>query len=111
MKALQNRASEAEELRSLLPTIGSRSEFTRSPSRESIAGSRVSAAATETTPTMIAPAARLRRTFVRTTKQAEEGDDERAAAEEHGTTGCRSGPLDRRLVVEAPGALLSQSAR
>ena len=43
------------------PTIGSRSALTRSPSRDSRAGSRVMAAAMVTTPTMIAPSARLRR--------------------------------------------------
>ena len=48
------------------PTMGSRREFTRSPSRCSIAGRRVRAAATETTPTITAPAAMLRRMFVGT---------------------------------------------
>ena len=41
--------------------MGRGSEFTRSPIRLSIAGRRVSAAATDTTPTITAPAARLRR--------------------------------------------------
>ena len=41
----------------------------RSPSRLRTAGSRVSAAATDTTPTMMAPAARLRRTLVGTRKR------------------------------------------
>jgi len=39
---------------------GTRSALTRSPSRPSNAGSRVSAAASEVTPTRIAPVARLR---------------------------------------------------
>ncbi len=43
------------------PTTGSRSALTRSPSRDSKAGSKVMAAAMVTTPTMIAPSARLRR--------------------------------------------------
>ena len=44
------------------PNSGIRSELTRSPSRPSRAGSSVSAAASEVTPTRIAPAARLRMT-------------------------------------------------
>jgi hypothetical protein len=43
----------------LRPTYGSRSALTRSPSSPSSAGSSVSAAATETIPTVIAPTARL----------------------------------------------------
>ena len=50
----------------LRPRYGTRTESTRSPSKPSSAGSSVSAAATETTPTMIAPAARLRMMFVGT---------------------------------------------
>jgi hypothetical protein len=49
-----------------LPTIGSRRAFTLSPMMARMAGSRVRAAATETTPTMMAPAARLRMMFVGT---------------------------------------------
>jgi len=43
------------------PSHGSRTAFTRSPSSERRAGRSVSAASTETIPTRIAPAARLRR--------------------------------------------------
>src|SRR5262245_7294990 len=45
------------------PTNGTRSESTRSPSFPSNAGSSVSAASTETMPTLIAPTARLFITF------------------------------------------------
>ena len=45
------------------PTHGTRSRLTLSPSSPSSAGSRVSAASTETMPTAIAPTARLFITF------------------------------------------------
>ena len=50
----------------LRPSTGTRSALMRSPRRPSSAGRSVSAAATETTPTMIAPAARLRMMLVGT---------------------------------------------
>ena len=59
--AVQNRLSAPPP-----PTNGIRSAFTRSPSSPSSAGRSVSAANTETTPTMIAPAARLRMIVVGT---------------------------------------------
>ena len=62
----QMRPSVASARPRLAPTIGIRSELIRSPMRLSTAGSRVSAAATDTTPTITAPAARLRRTLVGT---------------------------------------------
>jgi hypothetical protein len=48
------------------PTNGRRSELTRSPRSPSSAGRSVSAATTETTPTRIAPSARLRITLLGT---------------------------------------------
>ena len=50
----------------LRPAIGTGSALTRSPRTLRSAGINVSAAATETTPTMIAPTARLRMMFVGT---------------------------------------------
>ncbi len=66
MKARQMRDSPEPVPPMFLPTTGRRPAFTRSPNRWSIAGRSVSAAATDTMPTMTAPAARLRRMFVGT---------------------------------------------
>ena len=58
--APQKRPSGLEASSRRRPTIGRRSASTRSPRSPSSAGSNVSAASTETMPTRIAPAARLR---------------------------------------------------
>ena len=56
----QKRPSAASARPRFRPRIGTRRALTRSPATLSSAGSRVSAAATETIPTRIAPSARLR---------------------------------------------------
>ena len=66
MKVRQIRDSPEPEFLRRFPTTGNGSEFTRSPRRCSSAGRRVRAAATETIPTITAPAAMLRRMFVGT---------------------------------------------
>ena len=68
-RATQKRLSPAFERSSRRPITGTLSELTRSPSRPSSAGSRVRAATTATTPTRMAPAARLRMTLLGTSRR------------------------------------------
>ena len=107
--ALQNRLSSPALSATRRPTNGTWSRSIRSPRRLKIAGSRVSAAITETIPTRIAPDGEAPHDRALDEQEPEHRQDEGAAAEEHGAACGRARAGDRVVLLRSRGPLLAEA--
>ena len=102
VRALDRRTAEAN---------GMRSRLIRSPRRPRSAGRSVNAATTETTPTRIAPSARLRITLFGTMNVPHIADNERRPAHEHGAARGRTRPQIESNCSRPTSVLLCNARR